>query len=105
MRMPSASSCGYTSLFSGGSLARESQLSPSRDNIGRFEALLMCAVVLLWTALPAWSQGTSSLTGTVKDPTGAAVGNAVVRLVNDATSVRKEVPTGDGGAYEFKDLA
>jgi len=105
MRMPSASSYGFTFLLSGGSYARESQPSKYLNNIGRSGVLLMCATVLLLTSPPAWSQSTSSLTGTVKDPAGAAVSNAIVRLVNDVTSVRKEVPTADGGVYEFKDLA
>src|SRR5512141_394480 len=105
MRMPLASSYGFTFPLSDGSHARESQISKDLNNVGRCGALLTCAAVLLLASVPGWSQSASSLTGTVKDPTGAAVGKAIVRLVNDASSVRKEVPTGDSGAYEFKDLA
>lgn len=53
----------------------------------------------------AWAQATSSLTGIVKDPTGAAVAKAIVGLKNDQTSARTEVLTSDTGAYEFKNLA
>ena len=68
------------------------------------KALVACLMLFVAVAT-VYGQGTSSLSGTVKDPTGATVGKATVALVNDKTAVRTEVPTGDAGAYEFKNVA
>jgi hypothetical protein len=53
----------------------------------------------------AWAQFTSSLQGVVEDPTGAGVGKANVRLVNDATSATTATTTDAAGNFRFVGLA
>jgi len=45
------------------------------------------------------------ITGTVKDPTGAALSGAVVAAVNTATGLRQATRTDDQGTYTFPALA
>ena len=48
-------------------------------------------------------QGTTSrLVGVVSDPTGAAVGKAIVRLTNEGTGAAFTTETSVGGAYSFE---
>ena len=101
MRMHPASLRGLVFSLSASNPVCQSQPSPH----AKFQTLAAVALILLRAAIPGLGQATSSLTGTVKDPTGAAVGKAIVGLVNDSTAARKEVLTGDTGTYEFKDLA
>jgi hypothetical protein len=54
--------------------------------------------------LSAWAQFSSSVQGTVRDATGAAVANAKVRLLNVATGVVKETTTSAEGFYRFNSL-
>lgn len=64
---------------------------------------------LLWSAVAAifalalgpsaWAQATTSLRGTVTDPSGAAVPNAVVRLTNTGTNLERTTFTDSQGAY------
>ena len=56
-------------------------------------SLLVCA--------SAYAQYDASVLGTVKDPTGLAVGDATVTLLNIANGVRKTVLTDGSGNYEF----
>src|SRR5277367_5433735 len=44
------------------------------------------------------------LTGAVLDASGAAIPNADVTAVNDATGVKASVQTGDSGNYRFSNL-
>jgi uncharacterized membrane protein len=53
----------------------------------------------------AFAQFTSSLQGVVEDPTGAGVGKADVRLVNDATSATTATTTDTAGNFRFISLA
>src|SRR5207245_5770620 len=43
-------------------------------------------------------------TGTVTDPSGAAVPNATVKVTNTATGLLKSVTTGGSGAYTLPEL-
>src|SRR5579871_3737611 len=63
-------------------------------------ALLVC---VLSTSLPSQTLGTFS--GTVKDPTGAVVVQAVVSLSDSQTSAKKQTLTDNSGGYSFADLA
>ena len=45
-----------------------------------------------------------SVVGTVQDDSGGAVPNAVVTIVNDFTTRKREVLTGEDGAYSFADV-
>ncbi len=49
----------------------------------------------------AWSQATTSLRGTVTDPSGGAVANATVTLKEPATNVERTAKTGAAGDYSF----
>src|SRR5215469_6809988 len=84
------------SIFKGGSLPaiRTSPLKTSA-----------LAVLLCLSTVAGWSQAPSALSGTVKDPTGAVVVQAVVTLTDAKTSVKKQATTNDAGAYSFIGLA
>ncbi len=45
-----------------------------------------------------------SLTGTVTDPTGAAIPNAAVEVVNTGTALAKRINTDERGAFLLSDL-
>lgn len=62
-----------------------------------------CLILLL--SLPAWGQATSSLTGTVTDPTGAVIPGAKVKLTNTSTGAAREITTAADGTYVFSQLA
>src|SRR6266404_4347539 len=103
MRMPLASTCSAISSLLGACSAHQSH----HPVLIRFSAALrvigVCALLVL-SSVAGWSQSTGSLSGTVKDPTGATVSKAIVKLVNDKTGAHKELPSGDAGQFEFKDL-
>src|SRR5580658_968215 len=58
---------------------------------------------LLWLCLPAllWAGVGGSVSGTVKDPSGAAIVGASVVLANINTGVQQSVTTNAQGAYTF----
>ena len=59
-------------------------------------------VILLLFAGPGalWSQAVSgTILGTIKDPSGAVVGNTQVRIANDNTGLVRTVPTDAAGNY------
>ena len=66
-------------------------------------ALLATAVVISFVnAIPLSAQvDTGSITGTVADPSGAVVGNAVVTLTNQGTGAALTTKTGADGGYKF----
>ncbi|HEX5424207.1 MAG TPA: carboxypeptidase-like regulatory domain-containing protein, partial [Candidatus Acidoferrales bacterium] len=59
--------------------------------------------VFLWAAI-VWGQATTSLRGTVTDPSGAAIPNATVRLTNTDTSASRTTVTTAQGDYAFPDV-
>jgi iron complex outermembrane receptor protein len=61
--------------------------------------------VLLCLATAGRAQPPSTLSGTVKDPNGGVVVQAVVILTDAKTSAKKQTMTNDGGAYSFTDIA
>src|ERR1700733_8525587 len=63
-------------------------------------ALSLLLVLLAPTAM-AQSSGTSGLTGTITDPSGAAVPNVSVTLTNNGTQQARNATTGTDGAYKF----
>jgi iron complex outermembrane receptor protein len=63
-------------------------------------SFLLCSL-----AAAGWAQSPATLSGTVKDPTGAVVVQAVVSLTDTKTSTKKQTITNDAGAYSFTDLA
>src|SRR6202041_3950592 len=63
--------------------------------------LIAVAISGLWLSLSAWGQATTSLHGTVTDPSGAAVAGAKAILTNQDTNLARETTTASKGAYEF----
>src|ERR1700757_976566 len=52
----------------------------------------------------ATAQTFGSITGEVRDPSGAVMPNASVTATNVATSVSRSTATNDSGVYSFPDL-
>src|SRR5437763_8418612 len=63
--------------------------------------LAMSAVVLLFSATLNAQVDTGSITGTVKDPSGAVIGGAKVTLTNEGTGASLSTTTGPDGTYKF----
>jgi hypothetical protein len=68
-------------------------------------ALLIVVAGACASRLCAQSSTTGALTGTVTDPTGAAVPGVTVTLVNNATGQTQTTMTGSNGGYGFSLLA
>ena len=67
-------------------------------------SLLACitvAIICLFISVSTWGQATTSLRGTVTDPSGAAIPNAKVTLTNVATNVPRQTTTTSSGEYNF----
>jgi hypothetical protein len=58
-------------------------------------------LVLLASASTVWGQATTSLRGTVTDPTGGAVSGATVAITNTESKIERKVTTSEDGAYQF----
>ena len=58
-------------------------------------------VLLTGIAASAWGSVTGSISGAVKDPTGAVIPNAEVTVVNVGTNISQKIHTDSGGAYSF----
>src|SRR5262249_24299408 len=52
-----------------------------------------------------WGSPTGSITGFIKDPSGAFVPSVRITLTKAATNGRLTTTTGDNGAYQFPQLA
>jgi hypothetical protein len=77
-----------------------------RKNLSRVFQSLVCALVLL-LAIPfaaAAQQYTGTVTGTVTDPSGAAVAGATVTISNPSTGVTVTTTTSEQGVYSFAQL-
>lgn len=65
--------------------------------------LCVCAAYLLFAG-STWAQGTTSLRGTVTDPSGAAIPNAALHLVNADTNLERTATTDHQGSYVFSEV-
>ena len=73
-------------------------------NLGKL-GLLLCIAVLLLAAVPAWPQAsTATLSGTVRDQSGAVIPNASVTLTKTDTSEVFKTSTNSAGFYLFPGL-
>ena len=63
--------------------------------------LIAVAIAGLALSLSAWGQATTSLQGTVTDPSGAAITQAQITLTNIATNFVRQTTTTAKGGYEF----
>lgn len=70
----------------------------------RAAMLSTLAVVCFFLTLAAHAQFNASLSGTVLDPTQAAIPGATVTLTNDATKATQTVQSGAEGSYRFSAL-
>jgi len=66
--------------------------------------LLNLSVFLFATAARAQTSGAGSIQGTVTDPSGALISNALVKLVESSTQVTLTTKTSSGGAYAFPNI-
>jgi Carboxypeptidase regulatory-like domain/TonB dependent receptor len=67
--------------------------------------LLVFALAILIFTLPSYSQQVvGAITGTVTDPTGAAVPDATVRAVNTATNLEISAQTKSNGSFQVPEL-
>lgn len=67
--------------------------------------LLACLVAAAGLTTAAYAQFSSSLQGTVSDPTGAVIPGATVTLTNTDTRVTQTTITGSKGDYRFVSIA
>ncbi len=63
------------------------------------------AFLLLLTALSAWTQNSSTITGTVRDPQKATVPGAHIRLEARDNTSNIEAITNSAGRYQFENVA
>src|SRR5207248_820423 len=71
----------------------------------RFQALLLSLGILFLTCLFVQGQSTyGSITGSVTDPSGAAITDAQVTLTNLGTAEKRTQATGPDGLYSFVNL-
>lgn len=85
-------------------------LSPKRTDTKLFSSralvrlsLTLCAVLISFS-IAARAQFNASLSGTILDPTQAAIPGATVVLTNDATQIKKTVQSTADGTYQFNQL-
>jgi len=62
-------------------------------------SLNLCAFLLC--TVPVWGQATTTLTGSVLDPSGAAIPNATITIENQGTKASREVVSDAQGLYAF----
>src|SRR5438309_901325 len=67
------------------------------------KSALFLAVVLLLPSMAAFAQ-TSTISGTVYDPSSAVIGGVDVTAVNDATGVAYKQVTNEVGLYSFPSI-
>jgi len=65
---------------------------------------IACVAIILLASASVRGQSATTISGTVKDPTGATVAGAIVTLVDGKTSGKRQVPTGEAGEYVFSGL-
>src|SRR5580704_18675904 len=70
---------------------------------GARRAILVFAVFVCLASLAA-AQSTSSLNGSVTDPTGAAVAGASITLTEPATGPKRTTTSNASGLYQFLDV-
>jgi hypothetical protein len=61
-------------------------------------------IVLLLVAVPVGAQTLGTITGEVKDASGAIIPGAIVTATNTGTNAAREMPSNEAGAYTFTAL-
>ena len=75
-----------------------------KSGIGFSKTAAVALLTTYFLTAGASAQTRLTLTGTIKDPTGAAVVQAVVSLMDTKTTTKKQTVSGEAGAYQFTDL-
>lgn len=74
----------------------------------RFRTFAVLAAVVLGlclsSVLPAHAQATAAILGAVMDPTGAAIGGAMIQVKNTGTGLTQTAVSDEQGRYRFPDL-
>jgi Carboxypeptidase regulatory-like domain len=79
-------------------------LSPTKSIFKGILATASWFALLPWLALVTWAGVGGSISGSVKDSTGAAIPRAAVTATNTSTGVRQATTTDDKGSYSFLSL-
>ena len=74
------------------------------DRTLRFSLFLAGLVIVLFAAQARAQYEDGSLLGTIRDTTGAVVGNAAITITNDATGIVTAVHTDAAGNYLVQSL-
>lgn len=74
-----------------------------RMNLIRSISLMLAAVLLWHAALTAATTG--SISGTIKDPSGAVLPGVALTATNPATGIQNKTTTDGSGFYSFPSLA
>jgi iron complex outermembrane receptor protein len=69
-----------------------------------FRRTAACFLLVVLAACPGFSQTLATLSGTIKDPSGAIVPGVAVTLTNDQTAMEKKTIVNETGAYTFTDI-
>jgi len=78
--------------------------TPALCPLFRQLSLALAAFALLIAGGSAFAGVTASISGTVKDPSGATVAGASVTVVNDDTGIKQSQHTNAAGFYSFQSL-
>src|SRR6266851_5001234 len=74
----------------------------------RLLSIGVIGAMVLWVGVlnvkPLHAQATAAILGTVMDPSGAAIGGAMVQLKNTGTSLTQNTISDEQGRYRFPDL-
>jgi hypothetical protein len=85
-----------------------SSISPTKTSAGLLPTTLawcLTSLLLLIVGVPVHAQFGASLSGTIIDPSRAAIPNATVTLVNSATQQTENTTTNSTGFYRFVELS
>src|SRR5690349_11452736 len=69
-----------------------------------FRRTAVCTLLVVLAACLGFSQTLATLSGTIKDPSGAIVPGVVVTLTNDQTAMEKKLVADETGKYLFADM-
>ena len=66
---------------------------------------LLALLILAGVAVPVWTQTFGEITGTVRDPSGAAIPGARITATNADTNASRATVSNEAGVYSFPSLA
>src|SRR5579864_7361326 len=77
---------------------------PMFAKLRRTPYLALAVILTFFVVAGARAQSTGSMTGTVSDPSGAAVPEATVTVTNTGTTQTRTVQTNTSGVFSFPEL-